>query len=122
MKESPEMNNRIFLGAACAWSLAVTLGGMPAHAQRADTAATKQEKPVKAKKSNSVCQGLAKAACDGNKECGWITPKKTVDKRGRTLKAYCQKIAGIAKKKPSAKKTTAQPAAAKEKASAKKAN
>gem|GEM_PF-3880387 len=51
------------------------------------------------KKTKSPCQGLSKSSCLANKICGWIQPKKKVDKRGRKLTAYCRKVAGIAKKK-----------------------
>jgi negative regulator of sigma E activity len=55
--------------------------------------------PAKKNQAPSACAGLAQSPCAANKECGWITPKKEVSSNGRKLKAYCRKIAGIAKKK-----------------------
>ena len=54
---------------------------------------------AKPKKSKSACQGLTKGSCDRNKSCGWISPKKKTDKRGRKLKAYCRTVARASKAK-----------------------
>jgi hypothetical protein len=62
-----------------------------------------QKAPAKkTAKTTSPCKGLSESSCKGNKVCGWIVPKKKVDKRGRKLKPYCRKVAGIAKKKKTA--------------------
>lgn len=64
----------------------------------AATAPVTTAAPAKKKQAPSACAGLAQGPCAANKECGWITPKKAVSSSGRKLKAYCRKMAGIAKK------------------------
>ncbi len=98
---------------------AVALAPMPtANAQKAGQPAAKAaaaappakavaKKPKRKQKTKtaSVCQGLAQSPCERNEVCGWIKPKKKVDKRGRKLTAYCRKVAGIARaRKPKAKR------------------
>ena len=51
-----------------------------------------------AKKVASACKGLEEAVCKTNTECGWIVPTKVDAKTGKADKAYCRKVAGIAKK------------------------
>ena len=46
-----------------------------------------------ASRRGSRCRGLAKPDCQGIAICGWITPKKKTDKRGRRLTAHCRKTA-----------------------------
>ena len=55
-------------------------------------------------KTASVCKGLDENGCKGNTECGWIVPTKLDPKSGKADKAYCRKIAGVAKKAADAKK------------------
>lgn len=49
----------------------------------------------------SPCKGLVETACKAKAElCGWIVPTKVDAKSGAADKAYCRKVAGIAKKDP----------------------
>lgn len=98
-------SNRFMAGLVAAGAIAL-LTIAPAAAQKAPAAPAKPAakaapavKKAATKKVRSECAGLAKSACSANKSCGWIEPKKAKDTRGRTLKAYCRKVAGIAKKK-----------------------
>ena len=56
----------------------------------------------------SPCKGLVEAACKTKADvCGWIVPKKLDAKTGTADKAYCRKVAGIAKKVDPAAKAVA---------------
>lgn len=59
-----------------------------------------------AKKSASPCKGLLKTVCVRSTSCGWIEPKKKVDKRGRKLSAYCRKVSTGARPASKAKVKT----------------
>lgn len=82
--------NRLTSAAVAALAFGV-MAAAPVAAQKAPAKKTAKVK--------SPCQGLSATSCKANKACGWIVPKKKVDKRGRKLKAYCRKVAGVAKKK-----------------------
>jgi len=98
-------------GIAVVAAAALVLVMTPASAQKAPpvkpetkpapttSAAPAAAKPKATKKAASPCKGLTKSQCGATTACGWIEPKKKVDKRGRELKAYCRKVGGIAKKK-----------------------
>ena len=92
------MTSNRFLGGLAAAFATIALAAAPALAQKAPPAKTAPT-AAKTTKTASPCKGLTQASCGANKACAWISPKKAVDKRGRKLKAYCRKIAGIAKKK-----------------------
>ena len=101
------MTSKRLMGGFIATVAALALAAAPAVAQKAPptkpaaktAAPTATKTKTAARKSTSPCKGLSKSQCGGNKACGWIEPKKKVDKRGRKLTAYCRKVAGIAKKK-----------------------
>lgn len=95
---------RLMGGAMAAIAFGI-LAASPVAAQKAPPKKTAKTATKKTAKKKSPCQGLAATACKANKVCGWIVPKKKVDKRGRKLKPYCRKVAGIARKKKTATKT-----------------
>lgn len=92
----------------------------PKKKAAAPKSAAKKAKKT-AKKPSSPCVGLKQRACTANKVCGWIKPKKKVSTDGRKLTAYCRKVAGIGKKKSTAKKTATKKPAAKKTATKKSA-
>jgi len=95
--------NRLFSGAVAALAFGI-FAATPVAAQKAPPKKTAKTAAKKTAKKKSPCQGLKATACRANKVCGWIVPKKKVDKRGRKLKPYCRKVAGIARKKKTAAK------------------
>jgi hypothetical protein len=105
------MRSARLTGIAVAAAAALVLVITPASAQKAPPAKPETKpaptnaapgaaaKPKATKKAASACKGLTKSQCGATTACGWVEPKKKLDKRGRELKAYCRKVAGIAKKK-----------------------
>lgn len=93
------MTSNRFLGGVAAAFAFTAFAALPALAQKAPPAAPTATKPKATKTAASPCKGLAQAACGANKACAWIQPKKKTDTRGRALKPYCRKVAGVAKKK-----------------------
>ena len=53
--------------------------------------------------ADSVCKGLANAACTGNSVCSWVNPYKT--KKGKEVAGFCRKkpVRTTAPKAPAAK-------------------
>ncbi len=59
-----------------------------------------------AKAAAVVCKGKDETACKSEATaCNWIVPTK-VEANGKIDKAYCRKVAGVAKKAADAKKAT----------------
>jgi pyruvate/2-oxoglutarate dehydrogenase complex dihydrolipoamide acyltransferase (E2) component len=88
----------------------------PAPTTKAPAAATPAPKAAAPKAAAaSTCKGLDEAGCGAKTgECAWIVPKKVDAKTGKADKAYCRKVAGVAKKAADAKAAVgATPAAPK---------
>jgi len=83
-----------------------------APATKAPAAKTEAAKPAdpakKPKAAASACKGLDEGACKGNTDCNWIVPTKVDPKTGKADKAYCRKVAGVAKKAADAKADAAK--------------
>ncbi len=66
---------------------------------KADAPVTAPKTTVAKAAEPSPCKGLVEAACKAKADvCGWIVPTKIDAKTGAADKAYCRKVAGIAKK------------------------
>ena len=84
----------------------------PAATTKAPATTTVAPKAAPKAAAAPSCKGLDEAGCGAKTgECAWIVPKKVDAKTGKADKAYCRKVAGVAKKAMDAK--AAAPAAAK---------
>ncbi len=78
----------------------------PAAPKAAAPAAPAAKTTVAPKVAPVVCKGRDEASCKTEATaCGWIVPTK-VEANGKVDKAYCRKVAGVAKKAADAKKAT----------------
>lgn len=77
-----------------------------APAVKAPTAPAAAKTPAPAKAAAVVCKGRDETTCKSDATaCAWIVPTK-VEANGKVDKAYCRKVAGVAKKAADAKQAT----------------
>jgi hypothetical protein len=77
-----------------------------APAVKAPAAPVAPKTAAPAKAAPIVCKGKDETACKSEATaCNWIVPTK-VEANGKVDKAYCRKVAGVAKKAADAKKAT----------------
>ena len=77
-----------------------------APATKAPAAPTAPKAAAPAKAAAVVCKGKDETSCKSEATaCNWIVPTK-VEANGKVDKAYCRKVAGVAKKAADAKKAT----------------
>ena len=90
----------------------VTKAPATAPAAKAPATPTAPKAAAPAKAAVVVCKGKDEASCKTEATaCAWIVPTK-VEANGKVDKAYCRKVAGVAKKAAATAKATTAPVAA----------